>query len=121
MFEQKEKNYQTYAAAAKLLQLCQTLCNPIDGSQPGSAVPGILQARTLEWVAISFSNIRPVKKSKREKYISVVRVNQLQGKREHTLIEKIFLKYNEIKGKVFQQRTDNKWHQDTAERHNQSS
>ena len=45
-----------YAAAAKLLQLCPTLCNPIDGSPPGSPVPGILQARTLEWVAISFSN-----------------------------------------------------------------
>ena len=44
------------AAAAKLLQLCLTLCNPIDGSLPGSAVPGILQARTLEWVAISFSD-----------------------------------------------------------------
>ena len=43
------------AAAAKLLQLCPTLCNPIDSSPPGSAVPGILQARTLEWVAISFS------------------------------------------------------------------
>ena len=45
-----------YAAAAKLLQSCPTLCDPIDGSPPGSAVPGILQARTLEWVAISFSN-----------------------------------------------------------------
>jgi len=44
------------SAAAKLLQLCPTLCNPIDGSLPGSPVPGILQARTLEWVAISFSN-----------------------------------------------------------------
>ena len=44
------------AAAAKLLQSCLTLCDPIDGSPPGSAVPGILQARTLEWVAISFSN-----------------------------------------------------------------
>ena len=43
-------------AAAKLLQLCLTLCNPIEGSPPGSPVPGILQARTLEWVAISFSN-----------------------------------------------------------------
>ena len=41
---------------AKSLQLCPTLCNPIDGSPPGSAVPGILQARTLEWVAISFSS-----------------------------------------------------------------
>ena len=44
------------AAAAKSLQLCLTLCNPIDGSLPGSSVPGILQARTLEWVAISSSN-----------------------------------------------------------------
>ena len=46
----------THAAAAKSLQLCPTLCDPIDGSPPGSSVPGILQARTLEWVAISFSN-----------------------------------------------------------------
>ena len=44
------------AAAAKLLQSCPTLCNPIDGSPPGSPVPGSLQARTMEWVAISFSN-----------------------------------------------------------------
>ena len=44
------------AATAESLQSCPTLCNPIDGSPPGSAVPGILQARTLEWVAISFSN-----------------------------------------------------------------
>ena len=43
------------AAAAKLLQSCPTLCDPINGSPPGSPVPGILQARTLEWVAISFS------------------------------------------------------------------
>ena len=45
-----------YAAAAKSLQSCPTLCNPIDGSPPGSPVPGILQARTLEWVAISLSS-----------------------------------------------------------------
>ena len=44
------------ATAAKSLQSCPTLCDPTDGSPPGSAVPGILQARTLEWVAISFSN-----------------------------------------------------------------
>ena len=44
------------AAAAKSLQLCRTLCDPMDGSPPGSPIPGILQARTLEWVAISFSN-----------------------------------------------------------------
>ena len=51
----KSINY-TAAAAAKSLQSCPTLCNPIDGSPPGSPVPGILQARTLGWVAISFSN-----------------------------------------------------------------
>ena len=44
------------AAAAKSLQLCPTLCDPIDCSSPGSPIPGIFQARTLEWVAISFSN-----------------------------------------------------------------
>jgi len=44
------------AAAAKSPQSCPTLCDPIDSSPPGSAIPGILQARTLEWVAISFSN-----------------------------------------------------------------
>ena len=49
-------NCTTTAAAAKSLQSCLTLCDPIDGSPPGSPVPGILQARTLEWAAISFSN-----------------------------------------------------------------
>ena len=49
-------SYPAAAAAAKSLQSCPTLCNSIDGSPPGSPVPGILQARTLEWVAISFSN-----------------------------------------------------------------
>ena len=44
------------AAAAKSLQLCPTLCNPVDSSPPGSPVPGILQAKPLEWVAMSFSN-----------------------------------------------------------------
>ena len=44
------------AAAAKSLQSCPTLCDPLDGSQPGSPIPGILQARVLEWAAISFSN-----------------------------------------------------------------
>ena len=47
------------AAAAKSLQLCPTLCDPIDGSPPGSPVPGILQARILDWVAISFSGDLP--------------------------------------------------------------
>ena len=45
------------AAAAKSLQLCRTLCDPINGGPPGSRIHGILQARTLEWVAISFSNV----------------------------------------------------------------
>ena len=49
----------TAAAAAKLLQSCLTLCDPIDGRPPGSPIPGILQARTLEWVAIAFSTSRP--------------------------------------------------------------
>ena len=46
----------TAAAATKSLRLCLTLCDPIDGSPPGSSVPGILKARTLEWVTIAFSN-----------------------------------------------------------------
>ena len=54
------------AAAAKSLQSCPTLCHPIDGSPPGSPVPGILQARTLEWVAIAFSafKLKNMEKSK---------------------------------------------------------
>ena len=51
----KKMAVQNTAAAAKSLQSCLTLCDPIDGSLPGSSVPGILQARTLAWVAISFS------------------------------------------------------------------
>ena len=52
-----KSRYTEYAAAAaKLLQLYPTLCDPIDGSPPSSPAPGILQARPLEWVAISFSN-----------------------------------------------------------------
>ena len=49
-------NWDAAAAAAKSLQSCPTLCDPIDGSPLGSLIPGILQARKLEWVAISFSN-----------------------------------------------------------------
>ena len=54
-FEGKYKTMYA-AAAAELLQSCPTLCDPIDGSPPGSPVPGILQARTLEWGGIVFSN-----------------------------------------------------------------
>ena len=57
MFECESWTIKKAAAAAKSLQSCPTLCDPIDGSPPGSPVPGILQARTLEWVAISFSNV----------------------------------------------------------------
>ena len=54
--EPLEKPLVDFAAAAKSLQSCPTLCDPIDGNSPGSPIPGILQARPLEWVAISFSN-----------------------------------------------------------------
>ena len=53
MFEDPVLSTAAAAAAAKLLQPCPTLCDPIDGSLPGSAVPGILQARTLEWVYLT--------------------------------------------------------------------
>ena len=56
MAEQLTPQDKAAAAAAKLLQSGLTLCDPIDGSPPGSPVPGILQARTLEWVSISLSN-----------------------------------------------------------------
>ena len=55
-YKVSESEKKAAAAAAKSLQSCPTLCDPIDGSPPGSLVPGILQARTLEWVAVSFSN-----------------------------------------------------------------
>ena len=54
--QEAQKPAAATAAAAKSLQSCPTLCDPRDGSPPGSPIPGILQARTLEWVAISFSN-----------------------------------------------------------------
>ena len=55
-FKKRFSNQNAAAAAAKSPQSCLTLCDPIDGSPPSSPIPGILQARTLEWVAISFSN-----------------------------------------------------------------
>ena len=63
------------ATAAKWLQSCPTLCDPIDGSPPGSPIPGILQARTLEWVAISFSNawkwkVKKVKSEVAQSYLT---------------------------------------------------
>ena len=68
------------AAAAKLLQSCTTLCDPIDGSPPDSSVPGILQARILEWVAISFSNDQPrqyIKKQRHNLPTKVLRVKAM--------------------------------------------
>jgi len=56
LLSSSEISLRTAAAATKSLQSCPTLCDPIDGSPPGFPVPGILKARTLEWVAISFSN-----------------------------------------------------------------
>ena len=56
MFSKRRSALAAAATAAKSLQSCLTLCDPIDGSPPGSPIPGILQARILEWVAISFSN-----------------------------------------------------------------
>ena len=64
----------TSAAAAKSLQSCRTLCDPIDGCPPGFPIPGILQARTLEWVAISFSNAWKWKV--KEKSLSCVRLSE---------------------------------------------
>ena len=56
LIKEVENSYDCKVYAAKSFQSCPTLCDPIDGSPPGSPVPGILQARTREWVAISFSN-----------------------------------------------------------------
>ena len=58
LYRKRKKYHFSAAAAAKSLQSCLTLCDPRDSSPPGSPVPGILQAGTLEWVAISFSNAR---------------------------------------------------------------
>ena len=65
------------AAAAKSLQSCPILCDPVDGSPPGSPVPEILQARTLEWVAIAFSNSlnKDQKKKKRDKVRLLFKIN----------------------------------------------
>ena len=57
MREEQSGSLRVAAAAAESLQSCPTLCDPIDGSPPGSPVPGILQARTLEWGAIAFSSL----------------------------------------------------------------
>ena len=72
MPESLEEDSIALGAAAKSLQSCPTLCDPRDGSLPGSPVPGILQARSLEWVAISFSNVG--KRKVKVKSLSCVRL-----------------------------------------------
>ena len=66
--QKSRHNSVTAAAAAKSLQSCPTLCDPIDSSPPGSPIPGILQARTLEWVAISFFNASKLKLTKQQQF-----------------------------------------------------
>ena len=78
------------AASAKLLQSCPTLCDPIDGSPPGSAVPEILQARTLEWVAISFSNVLQWKVKVKSQVYSILRILIA---REYYLAKTVCLKF----------------------------
>ena len=74
--------HRALAATAKSRQSCPTLCNPTDGSPPGSPVPGILQARTLEWVAISFSNAWKWKvKVKSLSHVRLLRLHGLQPTR----------------------------------------
>ena len=65
------------AAAAKSLQLCPTLCDPIDGSLQGSSIHGIFQARVLEWVAIAFSNTEPLEYRKYSLLIVTISINLL--------------------------------------------
>ena len=74
---QCQKKVQHKAAAAKSLQSCPTLCDPRDSSPSGSPVPGILQARTLEWVAISFSNIK-------EEYIMKITILNGSPRKQNT-------------------------------------
>ena len=78
----KENSIILAAAAAKSLQSCLTLCDPRDGSPPGSPVPGILQARTLEWVAISLSTIL------RQLYVIYICLYTLLNKGKTRILEK---------------------------------
>ena len=83
------------AAAVKLLQSCPTLCDPIDGSPPGSPVPGILQARTLEWVAISFS--KAWKWKVKVKSLSHVRLDcSLPGSSTHGIFQARVLEWGAV-------------------------
>ena len=66
--------YSAAASAAKSLQSCPTLCNPRDSSPPGSPIPGILQARTLEWVAIAFSRLSTLSQYERQNYEEIKKI-----------------------------------------------
>ena len=80
--------YMDYAAAAKSLQSCPTLCDPIDSSPPGSSVPGILQTRTLEWIAISFSTWTMSGSQKAHQYIQDYNDNPNTGWDSHQFLWK---------------------------------
>ena len=87
------------AAAAKVLQLCPTLCGPIDGSPPGSPILGILKARTMEWVAISFSNNKYLSEAKSNKFYRANRtINKM--KMQTMEWEKIFAHHISDKGLI---------------------
>ena len=93
------RNCAAAAAAAKLLQSCPTLCDPIDGNPPGSPIPGILQARTLEWVAISFSKVWKWKV--KVKSLSLVRLSNpmdcsLPGSSVHGIFQARVLEWGAI-------------------------
>ena len=82
------------AAAAKSLQSCPTLCDPIDGSPPGSTIPGILQARTLEWVAISLEATK--RQSKINDKLRKIFASHISASRFTSLIYKEFIQTNKI-------------------------
>ena len=89
-----------FAAAAKSLQLCPTLCDPIDGSPSGSPIPGILQERTLEWVAISFSSAWKwkvkVKSLSRVWLLATARTAALPGSSVHGIFQARVLEWGAI-------------------------
>ena len=87
------KKAATAAAAAKLLQSCPTLCDPIDSSLPGSSIPGIFQARVLEWVAIDKPLARIIKKKKERGQINKVRNEKGEVTTDTTEIQRIIRDY----------------------------
>ena len=86
-----EQHRDAAAAAAKSLQSCPTPCDPIDGSPPGSPIPGILQARTLEWVAISLARL--IKKQREKNQINKIRNENGEITIDNTEIQRIIKDY----------------------------